>query len=467
VDFTLSLTGGQHAELRTHLFPGDGNEAAAIALCGRRAGSDRHRLLVQKIYPIPYDCCDRTPVNVSWNTDLLILWLREADREGLSVVKFHSHTSDYAHFSEQDDKSDRALFPSIDGWVEADVPHASAVMLSDGRIFGRIVDRRRFSTPLASVCVVGDDLRIWRPDEFDDAPASPIPAYTLRHAQAFGEATTRKLNRLSAAVIGCSGTGSFVISEFAHLGIGRLVLVDDDIVKEHNLNRILQATRDDLGRYKVDVLGDAVERIGLGTVVERYRCNLYNPDAVRAVAGCDVAIGCMDTVEGRFILNLLTTFYLMPYIDIGIGLEADAAGAITQVCGYIHYLQPGGSSFLSRGVFDMEDVRAEGTKRQNPEQYKTWRRAGYIKNVVEDRPAVISVNAIFASLAVNELLARLHAFRDEPNREYASLGLSLSQVAFYPEAEDGPPCRIISRHVGRGDVVPLLDQPELSEETPS
>lgn len=36
--FTLRLTGHQHAALKAHLFPGDGNEAVAVALCGRRKG---------------------------------------------------------------------------------------------------------------------------------------------------------------------------------------------------------------------------------------------------------------------------------------------------------------------------------------------------------------------------------------------------------------------------------------------
>ena len=46
---TLALTGDQHEFLRRHLFPGDGNEAAAILLCGRRDGDRRKRLAVRDI----------------------------------------------------------------------------------------------------------------------------------------------------------------------------------------------------------------------------------------------------------------------------------------------------------------------------------------------------------------------------------------------------------------------------------
>jgi hypothetical protein len=467
MDITLSLTTAQHTMVRRHLFPGDGNEAGAIILCGRRAGADRHRLLAQKTYLIPHEACiERTPVSIVWPTELMEPWLEEANRLGLSVVKVHCHPGYYPQFSEQDDRSDRDLFPCIDGWIEADVPHASVIMLPDGRMFGRIVTARGELERLRLVSVVGDDLLFWRPHDFGQEPAPELPEFTKRHAKAFGAGTTRALRELSVAVVGCSGTGSPTIAQLAHLGVGRLVLVDPDKVHELNLNRILYATMDDAKakRLKVEVLGDAVERIGLGTIVERHARNLYTPEAARAVAGCDVIFGCVDTAEGRFLLNLIANFYLLPYIDLGVTLETDDEGEITQVCGYLHYLQPGGSSLLSRGAITLEEVQAEGMKRQNPAFYEEQRRAGYIKGVDEDRPAVISVNAQFAGLAVNELIARLHNFRENPNRAYAKVGMSLSELAFYPEPEPPAACRYMSRQVGKGDIVPLLNLPELSNE---
>jgi hypothetical protein len=84
-----------------------------------------------------------------------------------------------------------------------------------------------------------------------------------------------------------------------------------------------------------------------------------------------------------------------------------------------------------------------------------------LRGVEEDRPAVISVNMFFAALAVNEFLARLHPYRNRPNGAYAELAGSLSEMQFYPEAEAAP-CQILERHVGRGDIVPLLERPVLS-----
>ena len=75
------------------------------------------------------------------------------------------------------------------------------------------------------------------------------------------------------------------------------------------------------------MLGDAVERTELGTEVIRLPKNLWNPDVIRAVAQCDVVFGCMDTVDGRYLLNALSTYYTIPYFDIGVRLDAVRDGA--------------------------------------------------------------------------------------------------------------------------------------------
>ena len=46
-NFALRITEPHHAQLKGHLFPGDGKEAVALLLCGRRKGQERHVLTVQ------------------------------------------------------------------------------------------------------------------------------------------------------------------------------------------------------------------------------------------------------------------------------------------------------------------------------------------------------------------------------------------------------------------------------------
>lgn len=459
----LRMTGHQHARLCAHLFPGDGKEAVAIALCGRRAGEARHVLTVRKIDLVPYGACAvRTPLRVTWSTDrVLPPLLEEAARRGMALLKIHSHPGGLASFSETDDESDRTLFPSVYGWTDGKHPHVSAIMLPAGRVFGRVVKEGGEFESLPLVSVAGDDLRFfWHSSNGTEQ----VPEFARRHAQAFGAGTTCALRHLAVAVVGCSGTGSPVIEQLARLGVGRLVIVDPDSVEEKNLNRILNTTMEDVrrGRFKVEVLARAIRQMELGTEVVPLARNLFDPEVVRQVAECDVLFGCMDSIDGRHLLNRLAAFYSLPYFDVGVKLVADGRGGVEQICGTVHYLQPDGSSLLSRGVYTIEQMRAAALKRTNPEAYRDQLREKYIVGIQEDRPAVISVNMQLASTAVNEFLARLHDYRDDGNAPFAVNRISLTQAQAYYEA-DGVPCSILSRHAGRGDVSPLLELPELSE----
>lgn len=456
--YTLRMTQSQHEILRSHLFPGDGKEAVALLLCGRRSGKSRHALSVKKVVTIPYDVCDRRADSVTWPTAFVDPLLGEAYGRGYAIVKIHCHGLNYRRFSEVDDKSDKALYAAITSILGDDLPHASAIMLPNGEIFGRILgDEGKVIAQLASVMVVGNDIHLWTERRLSAGSSA------MRHAQAFGNGTTELLRSLSVAIVGCSGTGSIVAEQLARLGVGRLVLVDPDLVEEKNLNRILNSGKEDayLQRPKVHVVASAIARMGLDEEVLAIQNDLASADAVRAVAECDIVFGCMDGVEGRHLLNRLATFYSIPYFDVGVRLDADGDGGIDRIAGAVHYLQPGGSSLLSREVYSLARLEAEGMRRTDPELYRRLVREGYLRGVDEERPAVISVNTFFASMVVNEFLARLHPYRNSDNGGYAYVGVNLSEMQFYYET-DGTPCQLLERHVGKGDVTPLLERASLS-----
>ena len=456
------MTGLQHDEIRRYLFPGDGCEAVAVALCGRRAGREKHILTVREIILIPYnECLERTPVRVKWSTESLIPFLEKATETNGAILKIHSHPGWYPKFSETDDEADTELFESVYGWTDGDAPHSSCVMLPDGKMFGRTIEPSGEFILLDLITVAGDDLDFWYSEEITK---NKTPEFAHRHAQAFGAGTFNILRHLSVAVVGCSGTGSPVIEMLGRLGVGRLVIVDPDRVEEKNLNRILNTGIEDARNKecKVDVLARAIRRMGTGTEVIPIAGNLYEAETVKMVAECDILFGCMDSVDGRHLLNKIAVFYSIPYFDVGVKLIADGSGSVEQICGTVHYLQPDRSSLLSRRTYTLEQFAAASLKRTNPSEYEKQRQVKYIVGVQEDRPAVISVNMMFASLAVNELLARIHHFRDEGNENYAATRISLTQGQTYYEKETEP-CGIFARNVGRGDVFPLLEMPELSE----
>jgi len=464
MQYQLNIAGLHNETLQKHLFPGDGKEAVAVALCGRYVHRNICKLMVHELHLIPYtDCTIREPDLIQWNTKKLQSIFEKAHLKNLSVLKIHSHPTGYERFSSTDDKSDEEFFTSAYGWINDEGPHASAVMLPDGEIFARMYLSGDYSTPIDKIIVVGDDIKF-----YPSGSETKISESGKRTAQAFGNKTYQILKNLKIGVIGCSGTGSPVIEQLARLGVRELVIVDPDKVEFKNLNRILHTSVSDVheNRYKVDVIKEGIDKMGLGTVVNAYRENLYdNKDLVMELAGCDFLFGCMDSVDGRHLLNQLATFYIVPYLDLGVKLEADGKGGISKICGSTHYLQPGKSSLISRGVYTLEDLKAAGQLRRNPEEFESLLKNAYIKNINVDRPAVISVNMLVSSLGVNEFLNRMHPFKTGALKDYAINTIDLTENYIINSSEDEKKQDLyLMKKVGRGNMEPFLDTPELSQE---
>jgi hypothetical protein len=252
------------------------------------------------------------------------------------------------------------------------------------------------------------------------------------------------------------------------LGAGHLVIVDDQGIEDRNLNRILYATQDDADheRLKVEAAAADIERKGLGTVVQPIAKAIQTPEAIRAVSQCDIVFGCVDSVTGRFITNLLASHYLLAYFDIGILLDAEQSGAargrIKDILGTVHYLVPGRSSLLTRDQFTLQEVAAEGLHRNDLAAARQQVEDKYIKGMQVRRPAVVSVNMFASSLAVNEYLARLHPYRHIPNEQVGSIEFSLAELRLTVD-EEMERCKVMGRYLGYGDRRPLLGLPECGE----
>lgn len=450
----LRLTGQQHQMLSDHLFPGDGNEAVALVLCGRLGEGATQVLCVHEVLPVPHEMCRvRKPDLVTWPPTFGHELFERAAAKSMAVLKVHSHPGGYAQFSDQDDSSDKELFASLHAWTNDGLSHASAVMLPDGAMFGRTIDRDGNFHQLDRILVAGDEIRIFTPRV--NALADTIQ---LRTCQTFGEGTMLRLKTLRIGIIGCSGTGSWVAEQLARLGVVELVLVDMDIIETKNLNRIVNSRFvDALNRKpKVEVLQKALLEHGTGTVVTALQASVLEEPAARLLATCDILFGCMDSVEGRDRLNRLAAFYLIPYFDLGVRLDADGNGGISNVCGTVNYLLPDGSSLLSRGCYSAETLRTEVLRRLHPEQYESELKEGYIKGAKVESPAVISVNGFCATMAVNELLARIHPFRGGRNADERRQQFDIKN-SFWFQLEDTGPCPILSKWAGRGDMPLFLN----------
>ncbi len=455
---TLALTQSQHRQLREHLFPEDNRESVAIILCHRAAGARSLRLMACECILIPADTCsNRTAIRVDWPvTEFLTAdKISDIDKRGLSIMTIHSHPKGCEEFSDIDNENDRKLFGSMGRWFDDGRPNGSAIMLPDGRIIARVVDVKGKCALLDTVSVVGEDIKIWHSAK---RVAQPVES-GMRVAQTFGKNTLALLRRLRAGVVGCSGTGSVIIELLARNCVGQLVIADPDCVEPKNLNRIINAKSRDASQSapKVDALKKAVQAMGTGAKVDAYQADTYAPQVARALIDCDVIFGCVDSASGRYHLECIASACWLPYFDVGVHLEADGKGGLTQATAVAHYMHPDNASLMARGGYASEQIAAENMHRSDPKHYRKQLKEGYLTAVGEDQPAVISVNMQAACMAFNDLMARLHDFRLDANDSFAVQQMQLVQ-GYYSNrhAEPGQADKLFGKYAGMGDSSPLL-----------
>lgn len=459
----IRIAGKHYEQIKKHLFPGDDKEAVAVALCGRSKCSNNHTLLVHEVFLIPYEACfERKSDFVHWPTDLIIPMIEKAKTKGMAILKIHCHPGGGEFFSDYDTESDTTLFTGIHSWLDDELPHASCIMLPGGRIFGRFINADIEFEKVNQVMVAGSTIFNWRYSHtsfVDDE-------IQIRNLQAFGKKTVRLLNQIKIGVVGCSGTGSPVIEQLKRLGVGEIVLVDPDHMDKVNLNRIINSTlQDALNKTpKVEVMKRSIDEAGFQTKVTIFNSHITLQEVIKELAECDVLIGCVDGAEGRHVLNLVSSFYLIPMFDLGVRLDADGEGGIDNIFGSIHYVQPGGSSLLSRKQYSIEKLVGEGMKRTDPEEYESRKRDGYLAAANESNPAVISINMQVASTAINDFLNRVHPFRNIDNESVSFIRIIFGEL--YMEAQlDDTACPFFNRFVGLGDIEPLVNLSELSNVT--
>ncbi len=446
----LAMTQRIHHEVFKYLFPGDNLESAAILLCNQGTGKYYHRLIVAEVLYLPHHLCERKKDFLSWPFAELLPpeKITDIDRRGQSIVTIHSHPSGFKGFSEIDNRNDRELFPSVCNWFDDQRQNGSAVMLQDGSIIARTVDPYGNFSDMKAVFVVGNDIHIWKSQK----PRKRTP-YQNKLSQTFGSGTLDLLHGMRIGVVGCSGTGSIIVELLVRNCVGELVIVDNDVLEEKNLNRVINSTIDSARNRqpKVFVIKQAIEKIGMETKVEAYQGLTDSKKVVKALVDCDVIFGCVDSAFGRYHLDCITNAYLIPYFDVGVNLEADGKGGITAADAVSHYVHPEGESLLSRGAYTVDQVKAEDWQRKDPEYYSKQRASGYLAAVGEEQPAVMSLNMQAACMLFNDFMARIHAYRFDNNNEFATQRFRLVHGCYENNADGGSSHPLMKKYTASGD----------------
>ena len=137
-------------------------------------------------------------------------------------------------------------------------------------------------------------------------------------AKIYGEPNFNQFEQSHVMVIGIGGVGSWAVEALARTGIGRLTLVDMDVIASSNINRQLPAISSTLGQDKVAVMAERCRQINPRMqvkVIDDY----LSPENVKEllIDAPDVVLDCIDDVKAKLALMLHCRFNKIPLIVSG------------------------------------------------------------------------------------------------------------------------------------------------------
>lgn len=389
-------------------------ETGAIGLLGHSLTDDRHDLILAEIiWPTEGDIKYAAHGALVFDSRYLRrahVRMRQLGLHGLATFHTHPLSDDSVGFSPFDTREDPELIQNLQD-IERETRLLS-VVLGRRSQFGRYWTSPESYSVANELHVVGDSIAVL-PLTGEPLPAPPKPAELFDRSLALtGHGALARLQKMTIAIVGASGTGSLLAELFVRAGCQHLIIIDDDITEIINLNRILHSSRGDaeLGTPKVAVLKLALERLNLGCHVEAIRANVLDEAVLAKLRSVDLIFGCVDRALPRRTISKFAYQYLIPYIDVGSEIGGDEKG-IVSVDSRTSYVAPGYPCLMCSGVVTARRLWLESL---NWEEQRRQIALGYSDDLLIKQPAVMDLNMRAASMGMMYLRHLLQPFLLQP-----------------------------------------------------
>jgi hypothetical protein len=327
--------------------------------------------------------------------------ISEAEGCGLAFVHTHPMDRELPRFSRIDLETTMRLGRTFAELL--DEPFASLV-LSPGGWIGTLADSGGL-TPLSRVAVVGDTLRIHAAD--DDSSDQLLDD---RQVRALGSGTNRALRSLRVAVIGAGGIGSPVAETLARMGVGRIDLIDHDVLDTpSNARRMFGIGLADIDmqapKAKARAVAEGLARLNLATELTPVVGDVREPEVQSHLLAADVIVSGTDTHSSRAAVSELAIRAAIPLIDTGVRVGARRSGMLDSLWLERRVQIPEGPCLWCWGTLDADHIRLELLP---DAQRESLEREGYVTGAAGGpAPSVAALTVTAAGLAASAILAML------------------------------------------------------------
>ena len=344
---SVTMTHAVEQDLVGLLVRDDGQEDLCLATYRPSTGAARTTALVVKAIP-PHSGDRHVHGNATVTGEYILRGAELARQHEQGLVLLHSHPrcSGWQAMSALDREAEASyanLAREITGLPLVGMTLATEDTTWSARHWNLGAGKHVDCTLADNVRVVGDRLAVSWNDNLKPPPLSTRKQ--IRTLSAWGERRQADLARRKVLVVGAGSVGLDVAVRLAASGLHHITIMDFDIVKEHNLDRLIGATPRDwrLRRPKIHVaLREATAAATADNPhIRTSDLSVCEPKGLRLALDHDLIFSCVDRPWPRAVINALAYSDLIPVIDGGIAIDTLKDGTMRNATWRTHVIRPG------------------------------------------------------------------------------------------------------------------------------
>lgn len=368
--------------------------------------------VVEICYPDPESYVSHGLTHVSPSKAFIYQALRKlqerADVDTVIDVHTHPFAPNQVSFSSIDDRDEEKFMAYLD--EKFPQVHYLSIVLSQQSYDARAWEikdgePRYYSVPIRTQ-VASENISQSNVVSHTTLPDQEVMARTIL---ALGTDTMSELtSNCSIVIIGVGGLGSAIAENLVHMGFNNLVLVDHDIVEKTNLNRIVGAKYEDAEKKcpKVEAmkrhLDDIIPTLSISTIERDIEDVASDAEIDSRIAEASFIVVATDNHLSRLKAQELAFRYFIPLVSAGVNITVEES-KVTNYSGSVILARMGDRICLScLGILDPMEISYEKNRENMIGEH--FVKKGYVTGEDIKHPAVKTLNAVLASLAVEEIV---------------------------------------------------------------